>query len=136
MEKPQVVLHRLSGVKKALDACKLVEKLYQAGEKVVVWFLDEGKAAIFDQYLWTFSDTAFVPHRLAPFGSLVEEPVALVVGTLHNPNGATTLVVMEHQGKVSEARIFPKVHDLIAANEDPPSHWERSGFAVTEVKGV
>lgn len=136
MDTPQVVLHRLSGTKKALDACKLVEKLYQAGERVVVWFLDEGKAAIFDQYLWSFSDTAFVPHRLAPGGSVVEEPVALVVGALHNPNGATTLVVMEHGAQLKEARIFPRVHDLLPAGEDPPTHWERAGFLVTEVKGV
>jgi len=131
-----VVLHRLAGSKKALDACRLVERLYLAGERVVVWFQDEGKAAIFDQYLWTFSDTAFVPHRVAKGEELVEEPVALVIGPLVNPNRAKHLVVMEPPSSLRQVKGFPMVHDLLTVGEERQGHWEKAGFPVREVRGV
>lgn len=136
MDGSPVVLHRLPGSKKALDACRLVEKLYLAGEKVVVWFQDQGKAAIFDTYLWTFSDTAFVPHKLSVAGEPVAEPVALVVGPLHNPNQATHLVVMERPKDPHQASSFPHIHDLLVAGEERREDWERAGFSVTETRGV
>jgi len=136
MERPEVIFHRLAGSKKALDACRLVERLYLEGQRVVVWFQDEGKAAIFDQYLWTFSDTAFVPHRVAKEGEPVEEPVALVIGPLFNPNGATHLVVMELPGSLKQVKGFPVVHDLLPVGEERQEQWEKASFAVREVRGV
>jgi DNA polymerase IIIc chi subunit len=136
MEKPRVLVHRLAGNKKALDACRLIEKLYLAGERVVVWFADEGKAAIFDTYLWTFSDTSFVPHKVALEGAKVSEPVALVIGRLHNPNEASQLVVMERPKNLKEAAAFARVHDLWLASEDARQEWEKAGFEVEEVRGV
>ncbi|MFN3413779.1 MAG: DNA polymerase III subunit chi [Thermoanaerobaculum sp.] len=132
--KALVLLHRLSGSKKALDACRLVEKLYLAGEKVVVWFQDQGRAAIFDQYLWTFSDTSFVPHRLVLDKSQVEEPVAIVVGELANPNQASHLVVVEPPKNFKVVRGFAQVHDLLLAGEERKDTWEAAGFQVEEAK--
>lgn len=129
-----VVLHRLSGSKKALDACRLVEKLYLAGEKVVVWFQDQGRAAIFDQYLWTFSDTSFVPHRLVVDKSEVDEPVAIVVGDLVNPNQASHLVVVEPPKNFKTVRGFAQVHDLLLAGEERKDKWEAAGFQVEEAR--
>lgn len=132
--KALVVLHRLSGSKKALDACRLVEKLYLAGEKVVVWFQDQGRAAIFDQYLWTFSDTSFVPHRLVVDKGQVAEPVAIVVGQLVNPNQASHLVVVEPPKNFKAVRGFAQVHDLLVAGEERKDKWEAAGFQVEEAK--
>lgn len=129
-----VLLHRLSGSKKALDACRLVEKLYLAGEKVVVWFQDQGRAAIFDQYLWTFSDTSFVPHRLVVDKGQVEEPVAIVVGELVNPNQASHLVVVEPPKNYKGIRGFTQVHDLLLAGEERKDKWEAAGFQVEEAR--
>lgn len=129
-----MVLHRLAGSKKALDACRLVEKLYLAGEKVVVWFQDQGRAAIFDQYLWTFSDTSFVPHRLVVEKSEVDEPVAIVVGELQNPNQASHLVVVEPPKNFKAVRGFVQVHDLLLAGEERKDRWEAAGFQVEEAK--
>lgn len=133
-ERPRVVLHRLAGSKKALDACRLVEKLYLAGEKVVVWFQDQGRAAIFDQYLWTFSDTSFVPHRLVMDRGEVDEPVAIVVGELANPNQASHLVVVELPKNLKHVAGFALVHDLLLAGEERKDRWEAAGFSVEEAK--
>lgn len=133
-ERPLVVLHRLAGSKKALDACRLVERLYLAGEKAVVWFQDQGRAAIFDQYLWTFSDTSFVPHRLVVDQTPVEEPVAIVVGELANPNQASHLVVVELPKNLKHITGFAQVHDLLLAGEERKDRWEAAGFPVEEAK--
>ncbi len=68
-EKPaKVVLHRLAGTKKALDVCRLVERLYQAGKRVTVLLSDSGRAAMFDEYLWTY--VAAPPSSRTPCGTV------------------------------------------------------------------
>ena len=91
----KVVLHRLATTKKALDACRLVEALYLEGKKVLVAFTDAGRAATFNEYLWTFSQGSFVPHSLWDGQGEADDPVVLALGTLGKPNGATVLVVVD-----------------------------------------
>ncbi|MCS7181501.1 MAG: DNA polymerase III subunit chi [Thermoanaerobaculum sp.] len=134
MEQARVLLYRLAGSKKALDACRLVERLYLKGHRVVVWLQDQGRAVIFDQYLWTFSDTSFVPHRLAMDQKAVEEPVAIVAGELYNPNGADHLVVLEAPKNLKQVHDFAVVHDLLVAGEERRERWEAAGFAVEEAR--
>lgn len=45
-------------------ACRLVEKAYQNNHQVYVYFSDPKQAEEFDNLLWTFSDTSFIPHCL------------------------------------------------------------------------
>ncbi len=45
--------------------CELVERAWQAGRQIYVHCLDEDMATSFDELLWTFHDTSFVPHALA-----------------------------------------------------------------------
>lgn len=134
VDRPVVILHRLAGSKKALDACRLVEKLYLAGEKVVVWFQDQGRAVIFDQYLWTFSDTSFVPHRLVVGQEPVDEPVAIIVGELANPNGASHLVVVELPERLEGLSGFPHIHDFLMVQEERKGSWEAAGYRVEEAR--
>jgi DNA polymerase IIIc chi subunit len=134
-----VVLHRLAGAKKAYDACRLVEALYLDGRRVVVWFSDAGRAAVLDQYLWTFSQSSFVPHLRWNGGDELEEPVALVVGELANPNRADVLVVVDRLEELGAAAQFERIHDLLArTSEDHGKReaWEAAGFSVQEVQGV
>ncbi len=48
--------------------CRWAERLYQLGKKVRVATDSTLAAQHLDQLLWTFSDTSFVPHRIAPAG--------------------------------------------------------------------
>lgn len=130
----EVLLHRLSGSKKAYEACRLVDELYRAGKRVVVWVADEGRAGVLNDYLWTFSPNAFVPHALSR-GAEVEEPVAIVTGALVNPNGADVLVVADAAPEPSLAAAFSEVHELLTASEEDqrkPSLWSGAGFTVRE----
>ena len=45
-------------------ACRLVEKAYLRGLRVVVLSASAADAKALDDLLWTFNDQSFVPHRL------------------------------------------------------------------------
>ena len=135
----EVVLHRLAGTKKALDACRLVESLYQAGKRVTVFLSDSSRAAMLDEYLWTFAQHSFVPHVLWNGQGEVEDPVALVMGTLANPNGASVLVVGDRIAEPGDAGDFAEVHDFVTTapeDEGKRKAWEDAGFTVDETRGV
>ncbi len=134
-----MVVHRLAGSKKALEACRLIERLYQAGQRVTVWVADAGRAGVFDQYLWTFAQSSFVPHSLWDGSSELDEPVAIVTGTLANPNRGDVLVIGDNLADPASARGWAQVHDFAtAAPEDDGKRaaWEAAGFAVAEVRGI
>jgi DNA polymerase IIIc chi subunit len=134
----KVILHALAGTKKGMDACRLVEALFHGGKRVVVFAGDAGRAAIFNDYLWTFAQHAFVPHVIWSGGE-VEEPVVIVPGALANPIGADTLVILDRLADPAQATGFSEVHDFVGqAAEDHGKReaWAGAGFAVKEVRGV
>jgi DNA polymerase IIIc chi subunit len=121
-------LHDLRTDKRALEVSGLVESLAAGGRRVVVWVADEGRRQILDDFLWTFSQLAFVPHILwqSSLGE-VDDPVVLV-GEASNPNGATVLVIGDDPPPETWARGFDEIHDFIPpgpAGEERRSWWQR-----------
>ena len=69
MTPPQVDFYLLAaaGSARAADAaCRLAEKAYEQGLRVVVRTASPGETAEFDELLWTFADGSFVPHVVWP----------------------------------------------------------------------
>ena len=59
-------------------ACRLVERVWQRGHRVLVLTTSEIAARRLDDLLWTFRDESFVPHRRLGAGDLpVTEPVVV-----------------------------------------------------------
>jgi DNA polymerase-3 subunit chi len=59
-------------------ACRLTEKAYLAGGRVLVWLADPQALSEFDDLLWTFGDRSFVPHEvLQDLQQWQETPVLL-----------------------------------------------------------
>ncbi len=136
---PRVIVHRLAGTKKALEACRLIDGLYRAGRRVVAWVDDPGRAKMFDEYLWTYAQHSFVPHVLWSGDGEAEDPVVVVTGSLANPNRAETLVVVDRLPDPAAVAAFPEIHDLASqALEDQGRReaWEAAGLSVSEVRGV
>lgn len=130
-----VTLHRLTGTKKALEACRLVERLYLAGTRTVVWVSDAGRAGTLDEYLWTFAQHSFVPHSLWAGKGDCDDPVVVATGALGNPNGATALVIVDRLADPALAAGFSEVHDIVAQSpedEGKASAWAQAGFAVAD----
>jgi len=85
---PQVDFHILresSPGSRLKLACRIAERAYRSGGRVLVRLDAESELVEFDTLLWTFGDGTFVPHdRLAGAGvpEQQEAPVALVAGAL------------------------------------------------------
>jgi len=125
-----VVLHDLTGPKRAGRLAKLVESLYGDRRRVVVWVADEGRLQILDDYLWTYEQLSFVPHAVwAPNMGDVSDPVVLV-STPANPNRAEVMVVGDEPPPEDWIGGFDEVHDLIPpgdAGDERRAFWERWG---------
>ncbi|MGE0582283.1 MAG: DNA polymerase III subunit chi [Steroidobacteraceae bacterium] len=62
-------------------ACKVTEKAYLAGLRVLVWCQAADELARFDELLWTFADRSFVPHEALAAGDAASAaPVVLTAG--------------------------------------------------------
>ena len=130
----EVFVHRLAGSKRALEACRLVERLYAAGKRVAVWVEDPGRAAVLDDYLWTFAQSSFVPHSLADAAGADGDPVVIVSGTLSNPNGSNVLVIGDGRADPAAAA-WPEIHDLAsgaAEAEERRAAWATAGLAARD----
>ena len=129
----KVVVHRLTTAKRALEACRLVEKLFEARNKVLVYFTDEHRAASCNEYLWTFSPGSFVGHSLWDGHSELDDHVVLALRTLERPNGATVLVLVDPLVDLAGASSFEEVYDFIAPGPedgDKIERWRAAGFEV------
>jgi DNA polymerase-3 subunit chi len=59
-------------------ACRVIDKAFEAEQRVLVWLEDAGTVASFDEVLWTFAQDSFVPHEpLAAESNWEESPVLL-----------------------------------------------------------
>ena len=78
-------------------ACRIAMKAYLAGQRVLVWHSEREELTRFDELLWTFTDTSFVPHewlgegRDAPVLLSAGEPPSGPVGVLINLAGSPEL---------------------------------------------
>jgi DNA polymerase III subunit chi len=64
-------------------ACRIAEKAYQAGQRVLVYSDDPTLLPRFDELLWTFGDGSFVPHdTVSRDGDPGDAPVMLTSGPL------------------------------------------------------
>ncbi len=127
-------LHQLAGGKRAGELASLVDRLYRAGRRVVVWVADEGRRQSLDDFLWTFEKLSFVPHARwsANLGEL-EDPVVLL-GEAANPNRADVLVVGDGLPPAQWAAAFAEIHDFLPPGEAGVARraeWENAGFDVS-----
>jgi DNA polymerase-3 subunit chi len=66
---------RLDG--RFLFACALIEKLYARGHQVYIHCQHAEEAARFNELLWTYKDTSFIPHGLSGEHSLEDCPIQI-----------------------------------------------------------
>lgn len=76
--------------------CELIERAWQAGHRVYLHCLDDDMATGFDDLLWTFHDTSFVPHALAGSADATQFKVLLGSAT-EAPESIDTLVNLHPQ---------------------------------------
>lgn len=58
-------------------ACRLATKAYESASPLIVYSPDRAMLAKFDEALWTFQQTRFVPHCFADAPVAAETPIIL-----------------------------------------------------------
>ena len=95
-------------------ACRLVERVWQRGHRVLVLASSESDARRIDDLLWTFRDESFVPHRrLAAGDSGVDEPV--VVSTPGVCEGGLDVLLNLTASVPGEAARATRVAEIVPA---------------------
>jgi len=60
-----------------LFACRLIEKAYELGHEVYILMENQHDALAFDELLWTFEPSSFIPHHIQGEGPKPPPPVQI-----------------------------------------------------------
>lgn len=66
--------------------CRLLRKIYRAGQKAVVFDDDPASLSALDQALWSFSQLDFIPHVMAGAAEAAQTPVLLACEPIEFPH--------------------------------------------------
>ncbi|MCS6948083.1 MAG: DNA polymerase III subunit chi [Steroidobacteraceae bacterium] len=96
-------------------ACRLIDKAYQAGHRLVALADEDALLVKLDELLWTFADRAFVPHeRLSDRAS---PPAAPVVLSTALPRSVGRDVLLNLSATVpDEVTEFARVLEIVAGS--------------------
>jgi DNA polymerase III subunit chi len=93
-------------------ACRLAEKAWLRGGRVLLLLEDPTELATLDELLWTFSDRSFVPHEVAQGVEPVESPVVLATSRVPGPD----ILVNLASGVPQDLAGFERVLEIIDAD--------------------
>jgi DNA polymerase-3 subunit chi len=95
--------------------CRLVRKIYRAGQHVVVCCEDPVRLEAFDTALWTFTPHDFVPHVMASDALAAETPVLLTA----SPDGLPWHEVLVNLGSTMPEGFarFERLVEVVGADE-------------------
>ncbi len=116
-----------------LTACRISDKAWRQGYKVLVRAADEKQAESVDSLLWTFKDDSFVPHERWQAGQAVEAPI-LIACNAYPPSFADVLVNLGHDHP-SESACPARVTEIVDASQEGRAkgrdrfrHYRNLGF--------
>lgn len=89
---------------------KLLEKAYQAAERVVVYAESEDRLDQLDHSLWTYAQLSFLPHATHKDADIDLQPI-LLTNKPENPNKSDILVVLDG-ADVQDVSGFRKCFDI------------------------
>jgi len=96
-------------------ACRIAEKAWLGGDRVLVHTTSEQEAARVDEALWTFRQESFVPHARYPCADADLPPV--LVGSGEPPPEAWEVLVNLSDAVPAFYEHFKRIAELVA--EDP-----------------
>ena len=97
-------------------ACRLTAKAFDHSSRVVVYAPDAKVLADFDQALWTFQSTRFVPHCFADSALAAETPVILARTGDELPHHDVLLNLGDEWPPFFAS--FERLLEIVAADED------------------
>ena len=131
-------LEEPSDVARLKLACRLVERAYLAGTRVLAWVDSPQELEGFDNLLWTFGDRAFVPHEMLPMDPATSEaPVLLTAAAVLPPAalGAFGLLLNLRSAAVPAGGEFGTIVEVIDGDETRRKAG-RERFRVYRERGI
>jgi DNA polymerase III subunit chi len=101
-----------------LAACRLAEKAYEQGLKVVVRTGSAAETAEFDELLWTFADGSFVPHGVWPTEPDVAQLTPVLVGSASLPASHRDVLINLAPDAPADFSAYARVCDVVGGDED------------------
>jgi DNA polymerase III subunit chi len=101
-----------------LAACRLAEKAYEQGLKVVVRTGSAAETAEFDELLWTFADGSFVPHGVWPTDPEVAQLTPVLVGSASLPASHRDVLINLAPDAPADFSAYARVCDVVGGDED------------------
>ncbi len=92
MSSPAIFFVRLERQEKAVHVCRLAEKYFQRGQRILIVVANNDMATTLDRYLWTWKKGSFLPHGVISSASVsLNEAIVISTGE-HNANKADVLI--------------------------------------------
>jgi DNA polymerase-3 subunit chi len=118
---PQVDFYTLTASdrrSRLVAACRLAEKAYEHGLKVVVRTSSPAETAEFDDLLWTFADGSFVPHGVWPAEPEVAEATPVLVGSSAMPPSHREVLINLAPDAPADFSAYARICDVVGGDED------------------
>jgi DNA polymerase-3 subunit chi len=120
-------------------ACRLIEKAYRSRCKVYVHFDNEAQAKAFDELLWSYRDSSFIPHGLIGSEGLEDNcPVHLGYADLQPPHfdvmvnlGLEMPTTVARYKRVLEVVI--QQDDVLAATRSHYRYYKERGYPINNI---
>lgn len=140
---PEVVFYVLPShsQQERLDfACKLIEKIYRAGQFCYVLTNTIEQAAVLDKQLWTFRAGSFIPHQIDN-GAAPEYQQTVLIGGSAIPEDRQNLIVNLSDNPPD---VTPKTERILEILDNSESckqagrqryrHYQQLGLSITTHK--
>lgn len=120
MTAPKIDFHLLSDTEpraRLRTACRLAEKAYTQGLRVVLRTAGAAETAELDELLWTFSDRSFVPHCVWPADPDVASETPVLVGSGALPASHCDVLVNLGEDAPAGFEDYARVLEIVGADE-------------------
>ena len=101
-----------------VTACRLAERAYEEGLKVVVRTASPAETAEFDELLWTWADGSFVPHGVWPADPEVAALTPVLVGCASLPVTHRDVLINLAPDAPLDFSAYARVCDVVGGDED------------------
>ena len=99
--------------------CRLTEKVWSQNNATYIHTMDEQQASQYDELLWTYQDTSFIPHHVTTPEDLSPSAKTVLIG--HESNANITahhdVLINLHHDAPSFFSQFDRVAEIITTDE-------------------
>ena len=110
-----------SGSKEATDTfiCRLTEKAWSQNNTIYIHTMDEQQSTQYDELLWTYQDTSFIPHQVTTPDALSPRAKTVLIGheSTANITDHHDVLINLHHDAPSFFSQFERVAEIITSDE-------------------